>query len=72
MLCVANKTRIQIVFENLRFRPFTSKLEASVFKNLHSGGRFLTDALSVTVFTGYEWTAKAKPEKKYPFSNNNG
>ena len=28
-----------MVFENLRFRPFTRKREASIFKNLHYGQR---------------------------------
>ena len=36
------------------------------------GWRFLTDALSVTVFTGYVWMVGQTGGKKNPFSNKNG
>ena len=44
------------IFENIHFRPFTRKREASVIKNLHSGERFRKGAFSVTVLTEYVWT----------------
>ena len=53
-----------VVFENLRFRPFgLGKLEAGVFKNLHSKEHFQKDMFSATVFTGYVWTEGQTREK---------
>ena len=52
-----------VILENLPFRLSSRKGEAGVFKNLHSGGRFLKDAFSVTVFIGYVWTVGQTREK---------
>ena len=49
--------------ENLRFRLSSRKREAGVFKNLLCGERFLKDAFSVTVFTGYVWMVGQTGEK---------
>ena len=43
------------------------KREASVFKNLHSGERFLENQFSVTVFTGYVRMVGETRDKKPPF-----
>ena len=51
------------ILENLRFRLSSRKREAGVFKNLLCGERFLKDAFSVTVFTGYVWTVGQTGEK---------
>ena len=57
-----------IVFENLCFRPSIRKrVEAVVFKNLHSGDRFWKAASFIPVNAVYTWT-KGKKRKKSPVS----
>ena len=45
-----------ILFENIRFRPFTRKREASVIETVYSGECFKEDAFWVTVLTEYVWS----------------
>ena len=51
MLVVHDRRCDIIVFENLRFRPFTRKGQAGVFKNLHS-----RDCYWKTAFSEHTWT----------------
>ena len=56
-----------IVFENLCFRPSIRKrVEAVVFKNLHSGDRFWKAASFIPVNAVYTWT-KGKKRKNLRF-----
>ena len=57
-----------IVFENIRFRPFTRNREASVIKTV-SGECFRKDAFSVTVLTEYVWTVWPNRREKSPVLN---
>ena len=50
-----------MVFENLCFRPSISKrVEAVVFKNLHSGNRFWKAASFTPINAVYTWTKGKK------------
>ena len=54
-----------VVFETSVFdRPYENDKQAFFKKDLHAGGRFWKDALSVTVFTQYVWTVDQTSGKK--------
>ena len=60
-----------IVFENLRFRPSTRKWKAGVFKNLHSGERFLKRSIFGDCFHRMRVDSRQNRRKKYPLLNKN-
>ena len=59
-----------IVFESLCFRPSIRKrVEAVVFKNLHSGERFKKAASFIPVNAVYTWTKGKNGKKISGFKN---